>query len=305
MKASPLDEFIARSHARGQCDKHGVATGFPVPWAFTLATPGPTPDSHPSCRNIGIHHVDAEGFVFACRGHPGGAAGGGSLASICFLAGNYPNAGFEEQWRAEGIVQPLDVSEATPLNADQDLQVQIVASAAFSEARRAKSGSSDPVDTNGRLLLPTDEDAATLDARVAAVETRRAAGKLHADEIKRAGFRWYRLAPSRVEVLAGGPSWPHGPTRHEWIKSAHAGVWTPPTRVLPYNVADVEGPTGNAANKSFNVEARVDVKRDGGWDSPASARGGFGWTWFEMMLAAYALGVTAACVLLLRMSGGM
>ena len=45
MKASPLDEFIARSHARGQCDEHGVATGFPVPWAFTLATPGPTPDS--------------------------------------------------------------------------------------------------------------------------------------------------------------------------------------------------------------------------------------------------------------------
>ena len=150
MKASPLDEFIARSHARGQCDEYGVATGFPVPWAFTLATPGPTPDSPPSCRNIGIHHVDSDGFVFACRGHPGGAAGGGSLASICFLAGNYPNAGFEEQWRAEGIIQPLDVSEAMPMNADQDLQVQIVASSAFSEARRTESGSSDPVDTTGQ-----------------------------------------------------------------------------------------------------------------------------------------------------------
>ena len=262
MKASPLDEFIARSHARGQCDEHGVATGFPVPWAFTLATPGPTPDSPPSCRNLGIHHVDSEGFVFACRGHPGGAAGGGSLASICFLAGNYPNAGFEEQWRAEGIIQPLDVSEAMPMNADQDLQVQIVASAAFSEARRAKSGSSDPVDTTGRLLLPTDEDAATLDARVAAVETRRAAGKLHDSEIERAGFRAYRLAPSRVEVLAGGPSWPNGPTRHEWtLQSSHAGTWTPPTRVLPYNVANAKGP----------VDMRVDVKC--GRDSPVSAWG--------------------------------
>ena len=288
MKASPLDEFIARSHARGQCDEHGVATGFPVPWAFTLATPGPTPDSPPSCRNLGIHHVDSDGFVFACRGHPGGAAGGGSLASICFLAGNYPNAGFEEQWRAEGIVQPLDVSEAMPMNADQDLQVQVVASAAFSEARRAKSGSSDPMDTTGRILLPTAEDAATLDARVAAVETRRAAGKLHDSEIEKAGFRAYRLAPSRVEVLAGGPSWPNGPTRHEWTRSSHAGTWTPPTRVLPYNVANAKG----------TVDTRVEVKCRR--DSPVSAWGGLRWTTFEMMLAAYALGVTAACVLLLR-----
>ena len=176
------------------------------------------------------------------------------------------------------------------MNADQDLQVQIVASAAFSEARRTESGSSDPVDTTGRLLLPTAEDAATLDARVAAVETRRAAGKLHDSEIEKAGFRAYRLAPSRVEVLAGGPSWPNGPTRHEWIlQSSHAGTWTPPTRVLPYNVANVKG----------TVDTRVDLKR-GLQDSPVSAWGGLRWTTFEMMLAAYALGVTAACVLLLR-----
>jgi len=57
--------------------------------------------------------------------------------------------------------------------------------------------------------------------------------------------------------------------------------------VLPYNVANVKGP----------VDMRVDLKCQ---DSPVSAGGGFGWTTFEMMLAAYALGVTAACVLLLR-----
>ena len=43
---------------------------------------------------------------------------------------------------------------------------------------------------------------------------------------------------------------------------------------------------------------RVDVKCRR--DSPVSAWGGLRWTTFEMMLAAYALGVTAACVLLLR-----
>ena len=100
MDASPMVEFVTRSQARGQCNPAGVATGFPTPWAFTLATLGSTGDLPPAMRSIGIHSVDGTGWLFACRGAPGGTAGGAAassagpiVASLCYLAGNYPDAG--------------------------------------------------------------------------------------------------------------------------------------------------------------------------------------------------------------------
>ena len=53
MDPSPLREFVTRSTARGQCASSGVATGFPTPWAFTLATAGLSPGLPPSIRSIG------------------------------------------------------------------------------------------------------------------------------------------------------------------------------------------------------------------------------------------------------------
>jgi hypothetical protein len=49
---------------------------------------------------------------FVCRGGPGGASGpsvdlASYAVSMMFLAGNYPRAGFEEQWRAEGIAEEV------------------------------------------------------------------------------------------------------------------------------------------------------------------------------------------------------
>ena len=73
---------IYQALARGQCTPTGVAMGFPTPWAFTLATAGATADLPPSVRFIGIHSVDATGWLFTTRGGPGGCAGGGRACQI-------------------------------------------------------------------------------------------------------------------------------------------------------------------------------------------------------------------------------
>ena len=47
-----------------------------------------------------------------------------NAASILHLAGNYPGANFEEQWRAEGVVRPVplsDLSKVAPLDADLEV----------------------------------------------------------------------------------------------------------------------------------------------------------------------------------------
>jgi hypothetical protein len=118
------------------------------------------------------------------------------VASLCYLAGNYPNAGFEEQWRAEGIVEEVDVAALSQIAPpDADLQVQIVASAAFEEERAVTTGSTAPFDQSGRLLLTASGDNKKLDEGVAAVAQRQKEGALPLGEILEAGFRAYRLVP--------------------------------------------------------------------------------------------------------------
>eukprot|EP00227_Mantoniella_beaufortii_P018657 CAMPEP_0197589968 /NCGR_PEP_ID=MMETSP1326-20131121/10723_1 /TAXON_ID=1155430 /ORGANISM="Genus nov. species nov., Strain RCC2288" /LENGTH=205 /DNA_ID=CAMNT_0043154953 /DNA_START=53 /DNA_END=667 /DNA_ORIENTATION=- len=204
MDSHPLVEFVHRSATRGQCDAAtGVATGFPIPWAFTLATAGQSPDLPPSIRNIGFHSVDATGFLFTTRGGPGGSAGPGEnasgapmVASLCYLTGNYPKAGFEEQWRAEGIVEEVDMAALTAVAPpDADLQVQIVASAAFATAREATTGSVAPVDGDGRLVLQGSVDDKALDIVVTLTAAKQKKGELEPAECAQAGFRAYRLVP--------------------------------------------------------------------------------------------------------------
>lgn len=325
MNASPLAEFVSRSHKRGQCSSSGAARGFPVPWAFTLATSSARPDAPPSVRNLGLHGVDADGFVFACRGHPGGAAGGAPpapsdppvVASMCFLAGNYPRAGFEEQWRAEGECEPLDPATLDAL--DADLQVQVCAAAAFAEARLVVTGAPDPADDQGRLLLTTAEDAKKLASCLAAVEAKRASDPNRAvplSDARCAGFRCFRLKPWRVEMVEGGPSWPEGPRRVEWRKIDGTSDWSGPTRVLPYNVPLTE----RTRQQPWEEERLIVRTRDD--EGGTTTRGGCfrgvatGQTTtekedatlarapprrsaLEAALAGYALVVTALCVALL------
>ena len=352
MDASPLVEFVSRSCARKQCTKDGVATGFPTPWAFTLATQGKTGDLPPSIRNVGVHSVDATGWLFTCRGAPGGAAGGALpgndiksggegenaaggpiVASLCYLAGNFPKAGFEEQWRAEGIIEEVDVASlSTIAPPDPDLQVQIVASAAFAEQRVVTTGSTAPYDQSGRLLLTETDDDKKLDRGVTSTKQRQKAGTLPVGEILEAGFRAYRLVPWRVEILEGGPAWPQGPMRHEWRKvEGDQGAWQGPVRILPYNVPPPEpkpptaaaaaatNATGTVANSRPAAAVLVDInnvpavkvrqqwielKREGEqraiwsrWLQHISERRGRSRT--EIMLWVYAGVVTILCWLLI------
>eukprot|EP00232_Nephroselmis_pyriformis_P017365 CAMPEP_0182898492 /NCGR_PEP_ID=MMETSP0034_2-20130328/27515_1 /TAXON_ID=156128 /ORGANISM="Nephroselmis pyriformis, Strain CCMP717" /LENGTH=261 /DNA_ID=CAMNT_0025032465 /DNA_START=62 /DNA_END=844 /DNA_ORIENTATION=- len=247
----PLAEFVRRSVARGQCDASGVATGFPVPWAFTLAT-HTLHGGAPSCRSIGIHHVDGQGWIFTTRGAPGGASGletkGGPIpASLCYIAGNYPGADFEEQWRGEGHVEEVALESLGKVRLpDQDLEVQVVASAAFASAREAETGSRGPADGDGRMVL-LGKDGEALAGCVADAAARQARHAISPEEITRSGFRAYRLVPTRVEILEGGPTWPQGPTRHEWCWAGKEGVWLPAARILPYNVPPPSTPAPTAA----------------------------------------------------------
>ena len=60
------------------------------------------------------------------------------------------------------------------------------------------------------------KDGEALAGCVADAEARQARHAISPEEIALSGFRAYRLVPTRVEILEGGPTWPQGPTRHEW-----------------------------------------------------------------------------------------
>ena len=66
------------------------------------------------------------------------------------------------RWRAISG-RPDDMASLRAVAApDADLQVQIVASAAFTAARETTTGSAAPVDGDGRLVLQGSEDGKTL-----------------------------------------------------------------------------------------------------------------------------------------------
>jgi hypothetical protein len=239
---------------------------------------------------------------------------------MCFLAGNYPRAGFEEQWRAEGECEPLDPATLDAL--DADLQVQVCAAAAFAEARLVVTGAPDPTDDQGRLLLTTAEDAKKLASCLAAVEAKRASDPNRAvplSDARCAGFRCFRFRPWRVEMVEGGPSWPEGPRRVEWRKIDGTSEWSGPTRVLPYNVPlaertrrreeerlivharDAPGGATRGACVCVRVATGQTTEKE---DARANARATTTHapprrSALEAALAGYALVVTALCVALL------
>ena len=245
--AHPLREFVKRSAQRGACELSGAPRGFPVPWAMTLATAGRTSSSAPAMRSIGIQGVVGEEIVFVCRGGPGGAFGPPAglaqySASMTHLAGNYPGAAFEEQWRAEGVIREIPLatlrSQGLP-PPDPALVAQILGAAAFTARHvQRQGGSPAPATGEGRLVLT---HSAGDDAEALARETTRgeAAAELgtpvEEEEAYRAGLRAYALTPQRMELLRGGPDWPAGPLRHEWVRLRDEDGWRRSARVLPYS----------------------------------------------------------------------
>ena len=244
---NPLLEFVARSAERGECRPDGSPSGFPMPWSMTIGLQGTAAGAAPALRSIGIQGVTDRSIYFVCRGGPGGAVGppaglGEYNASMMHLAGNYPGATFEEQWRAEGSVREVTI-EALQLHGlpapDTELLIQILASADFAEHRSTvQAGSLAPITEEGRIEISPDVpgevnylDDAVARARSAAEKS----DKFEQDAIH-AGMRIYALTPWRVEVLHGGPDWPEGPMRIEWRREPSLGEhWLPPSRILPYS----------------------------------------------------------------------
>ena len=249
LMANPLLELVARSAARGACDANGKPTGFPMPWSMTLATGGRTGGAAPSIRSIGIQGITAKDVYFVCRGGPGGVAGPPAglaeyNASLVHLAGNYPLAGFEEQWRAEGVVREVPPGELRVHGLpppDEELMVQILASASFTEKRaRRHSGSLKLSMSEGRVALATGAEAGdAADGTATLAGEVELAGSLARDTrlelARRAGLRVYAFTPRRVEMLHGGPAWPGGPRRFDWVWDGEAGEWYLPRQILPYN----------------------------------------------------------------------
>mmetsp|Transcript_40192 Transcript_40192/g.97086 ORF Transcript_40192/g.97086 Transcript_40192/m.97086 type:complete len:337 (-) Transcript_40192:1966-2976(-) len=244
---NPLREFVARSAGRGACHADGTPSGFPTPWSMTLGLQGPAAGAAPALRSIGIQGVTEKSIYFVCRGGPGGVAGppaglGEYNASMMHLAGNYPGAMFEEQWRAEGSVREVTI-EALQLHGlpapDTELLIQILATADFAEHRSTvQAGSLAPITEEGRIEISPDVPGEVNYLDNAVSRARSAAEK--SDKFERdathAGMRIYALTPWRVEVLHGGPDWPEGPMRVEWRRQPSLGEhWLPPSRILPYS----------------------------------------------------------------------
>jgi len=239
----PLQEFVKRSAERGACDVGGAPKGFPVPWAMTLATAGATSASAPALRSIGIQGIVDGAVFFVCRGGPGGTMGpraglASYNASMHHLAGNYPGADFEEQWRAEGTVREVPLAmlrEVGLMLPEPALVAQILGSSAFAAARaQSHGGSLAPMTREGRLVLsPAEGDDADADALARETSDAGERGG-DEDEAYHAGLRAYTLIPHRVELLHGGPDWPSGPVRYEWVRDTEQR-WSRPVRLVPYS----------------------------------------------------------------------
>lgn len=233
--SNPLAELRRRARQRGQCDENGAAVGFPVPWAAAVATSG-AGFAAPALRSLGIQAVDEAGFVFVVRGELGGgaAAGGAPLASVCHLAGNYPGAGFEEQWRAEGVVRPLRGPDLEVKKPDSHLVAQFLACRAFEGAHRPRQRP----DARGRTPMSAASGA---EVEELARDVQEAEQRLHdravpVQDMLSAGLASYRVVPLRMELLEGGPAWPQGPARYQWTRDTPNAPWAGPTRILPYSV---------------------------------------------------------------------
>eukprot|EP00193_Tetraselmis_chui_P014765 CAMPEP_0177779618 /NCGR_PEP_ID=MMETSP0491_2-20121128/16700_1 /TAXON_ID=63592 /ORGANISM="Tetraselmis chuii, Strain PLY429" /LENGTH=268 /DNA_ID=CAMNT_0019299203 /DNA_START=49 /DNA_END=852 /DNA_ORIENTATION=+ len=233
---NPLSELCRRAQKRGQCDRSGAATGFPVPFAATVATSTGTADGAPAIRSLGIQAIDEHGFVFVVRGALGGGAShaGVKTVSLCHLAGNYPGAGFEEQWRAEGAVEQLSLDQLDAIKAaDTSLVAQFLACTEFEKAHEGRKP-----DASGRTLIKSrsSDEYKQIDTDVSIAQQRLADGKVSEDEMRSAGLAAFRVVPTRVELLEGGPAWPQGPARYQWTRKTPADPWTRPSRLLPYSV---------------------------------------------------------------------
>lgn len=246
---NPLAELVKRSHARGACDEDGLPVGFPTPWAFSLATyPGATKGAFPTNRSLGFQAVTADGVWFVCRGGPGGAGGprttDRSEGSLVHVAGNYPGAGFEEQWRIEGYIVERGLDELQDLGSkflDDAFCAEVAACRQF-ERDRVKPEFRLPSDPSGRPLLRNDEDVELLAAdREKAIKMQKQ-GEITKGKLRWAGVHVYCLQPERVELLEGGPAWPNGPRKVEWLRNREwlAGLttWREPQRTLPYSAPE-------------------------------------------------------------------
>lgn len=175
---------------------------------------------------------------------------------------------FEEQWRAEGLVQQLsweqwsELMEAgTPAADAQSLEAQMVACSNFEEARSRESGSLEPVDASGRLRFKSPAEVIALKEEVKQVSEDIEKGRLGKHEIEKAGLRIYRLKATRMEVLCGGPQWPQGPSRLEWTYDD--GHWEGPSQMLPYSfpkTRDVGIPA--LAGSLIHAEDAMDIAAD-------------------------------------------
>ena len=246
MKASPLDEFIARSHARGQCDKHGVATGFfpcpgrsPSPPRAQRPTP-PFLWPEPPRRRRGVR-------VRVSRA-PGRRRGRARVH--LFHRGELPERGIR---RAMEASSPWTSRKATQTR---------ISRCRSSRAPRSPMYS-DPVH---QRTAPTPHRRGRRDA-LAAVETRRAA---EAPRGRNKKSRWYRLGPSRVEVLAGGPSWP--PAHEARVDKKRTRRRVDPTDArAPVQRGQRRGAPRVTRLIRVSTSKPESACDTAGWDSPASA----------------------------------
>jgi thymidylate kinase len=212
-----------------------------APWAMQIAWNPPTAGtkadatSHlPILKTVGIHTVDQTGIIFFMRNHveSGDNKGAVTPASIVWNGGEYP---FEQQWRAEGFLLPISMSEYNFMNLQPPPSlVAYTAACDQSEDKDDNHGAAIPknyiLEAPGRLFdaakaFRKDPPPASLQDRV---------------------LRGTRFIPIRIEVLMGGPSSPDGPHRYEWTR----------------------GITNSSSTKQSNTDDNDNESEQSGWSKP-------------------------------------
>eukprot|EP00040_Diaphanoeca_grandis_P022791 m.123142 g.123142 ORF g.123142 m.123142 type:complete len:277 (-) comp28965_c0_seq2:80-910(-) len=249
LRRDPLDEFRKRSHHRKLCDAEGRRLPG-APWGFQLAHASKTSE-FPVLRTVGFQTVTANDFTFLLKRKPNTLDN--LPIAITYVEGLYESGDVVEQWRAEGyaiaqsaegILTTAPKMSLSNMLAVADINDTTTTTAKATATTTATATDDSNVDLDMDLDMNRDTSGSSMFTRGKMVDgeqflTTAAKYKtaLDSDNISDATISEtvvvYKVVPTRVELLVGGPDFKMW-ERVQWLRRSTNHVWEAPQRILPY-----------------------------------------------------------------------
>lgn len=224
----PLQLLRHSSAKLSLCDH---VTGFRTPdkhWVFGCAV-STDPSKPPVLRTMNIQRVTNDGLDFITKkGRASERFANKTPVSILHTVGQYVPGEIIQQWRADGVCEPLDLSEIIGKASDYTV-VGIIASTRVKAESEAMSNEQKlEAISEGRYPVQSSEFTEIIQQTKNDLE----AGSISIEDLK-ASIDAFRFCPTRIELMVGGPDhvmW----NRWEWLRSEDGSDWYEPEHILPH-----------------------------------------------------------------------